>query len=141
VISNSFAFTFQFAKRFNWLTLRYGIKESTGGVGADIEGQWWNHDLKFSADVYDATWDTYPRVKLTAAYELFRHLYILGGIDDALNKPQNLAVINGDSPVPTELDTLRFGRDYFLGAMLRFNDEDLAALLTVGGSAIANAAK
>ncbi len=26
---------FQFAKRFGWLTLRYGLKESTGGIGAD----------------------------------------------------------------------------------------------------------
>jgi hypothetical protein len=28
------------------------------------------------------------------------------------------------------------GRDYFVGAQLRFNDEDLKSLLLVGGSAI-----
>ena len=141
VISNSFSFTFQFAKRFGWLTLRYGLKESTGGVGADASFAPFGHDLKLSLDGYDATWDNYPRIKLTVAYELFRHLYILGGIDDALNSPQNLPVVNGNTGVPAELDTFRYGRDAFFGGMLKFNDEDLAALLTVGGSAIAGAAK
>ncbi len=141
VISNSFSFTFQFAKRFGWLTLRYGLKESTGGVGADATFHPFGHDLKLSLDAYDATWDNYPRIKLTAAYELFRHLYLLGGIDDVLNKPEYLPVIDGATDVPVELDKLRFGRDYFFGGMLQFNDEDLSALLTVGGSAIAGAAK
>jgi hypothetical protein len=48
-------------------------------------------------------------------------------------------VVKGQSDVPIEFDTFHLGRDYFLGGMLRFNDEDLAALLTVGGSAIAGA--
>jgi phospholipid/cholesterol/gamma-HCH transport system substrate-binding protein len=141
VISDSIRFTFQFAKRFNWLTLRYGIKESTGGIGADVDLPWWGHDLRFSVDGFDATWDHYPRVKVTAAYELFRNIYILGGVDELLNKPQTLDIVKGTSDVPTQFDTFRFGRDYFFGGMLRFNDEDLSALLTVGGSALAGAAK
>lgn len=140
-IDNSFRFTFQFAKRFGWLTLRYGLKESTGGVGVDADFQPLGRDLKLSVDAFDMTWDLYPRVKITAAFEVLRHLYILAGIDDILNNPQYLPVVSGNTPVPTELSTLRYGRDYFGGAMLRFNDEDLAALLTVGGSAIAGAAK
>ncbi|MDB4957016.1 MAG: Mammalian cell entry related domain protein [Myxococcales bacterium] len=141
VIEDHVRFTFQFAKRFNWLTLRYGIKESTGGIGADADLNWWNHDLKLSVDGFDATFDKYPRVKLTAAYELFRHMYILGGIDELLNRPRTLDIVKGTSDVPTQFDTFRFGRDYFLGAMLKFNDEDLAALLTVGGSALGGATK
>jgi hypothetical protein len=43
--------------------------------------------------------------------------------------------------VPTQFDKFRYGRDYFLGAMLRFNDEDLSALLAVGGSAISGITK
>jgi hypothetical protein len=43
--------------------------------------------------------------------------------------------------VPVQFDEFHYGRDYFFGAMLRFNDEDLAALLTVGGSAVGGAAK
>ncbi|MGE5186533.1 MAG: MlaD family protein [Acidobacteriota bacterium] len=140
VIEDHFRFTFQFAKRFAWLTLRYGLKESTGGIGADADFSWWDRDLRLSADVFDATWDKYPRVKLTAAYEMFRHIYILGGVDELLNTPENLPIVTGNSGVPTQFSTFRYGRDYFLGGMLRFNDEDLAALLTVGGSAIAGAA-
>lgn len=136
VIQDSVRFTFQFAKRFSWLTLRYGLKESTGGVGADADLQWFDRDLRLSADVFDASWDTYPRVKLTAAYEVFRHIYVLGGVDELLNAPRNLPIVTGDSPVPVQFNTFRYGRDVFFGGMLRFNDEDLSALLAVGGSAL-----
>ena len=43
------------------------------------------------------------------------------------------------SDVPIQFETFNYGRDYFLGGMLRFSDEDLAALLTVGGSALGSA--
>lgn len=140
VIEDKVRFTFQFAKRFGWMTLRYGIKESTGGVGMDIDQRWWGRNLRFSADVFDATFDRFPRVKLALAYEIFRHVYVLGGIDEVLNQPDELSIVSGTSDVPIQFDTFRFGRDAFFGAMLRFNDEDLAALLTVGGSAIAGVA-
>ena len=143
VIKDSIRFTFQFAKRFNWLTLRYGLKESTGGIGADADLSWLHRDLKFSADVFDATWDKYPRVKLAAAYELFRHVYVLGGVDELLNKPANLPIVTGNTPVPSQFEagSFHYGRDYFLGGMLKFNDEDLSALLTVAGSALGGATK
>lgn len=141
VVEDKIRFTFQFAKRFSWLTLRYGIKESTGGIGADADLNWFNRGLRFSADLFDASFDKYPRIKLTAAFELFRHLYVLGGVDELLNSPDTLQIVKGTSSVPIQFDTFRFGRDVFLGGMLRFNDEDLAALLTVGGSAIAGASK
>jgi len=141
VIQDSIRFTFQFAKRFSWLTLRYGLKESTGGVGADADLQWFDRDLRLSVDVFDASFDTYPRVKLTAAYEVFRHIYVLGGVDELLNAPRNLPIVKGDSGVPIQFDTFRYGRDFFVGGMLRFNDEDLSALLAVGGSALGGAAR
>ncbi|HZJ64671.1 MAG TPA: hypothetical protein VFD36_14235, partial [Kofleriaceae bacterium] len=141
VIEDKLRFTFQFAKRFSWLTLRYGLKESTGGVGADVDLNWFRRDLRLSADVFDASFDHYPRVKLTAAFEVFRHLYVLGGVDELLNKPSTLQIITGASDVPIQFDTFTYGRDWFFGGMLRFNDEDLAALLTVGGSAIGGASK
>jgi phospholipid/cholesterol/gamma-HCH transport system substrate-binding protein len=151
VIKDEFRFTFQFAKRFSWVTLRYGIKESTGGVGADFNLHWWERELKLMADVFDATFDKYPRVKLALAYEVFRHVYVLGGIDELLNRPRDLGcpvnaalpcqpIVKGTSDVPIQFDTFHLGRDAFVGAMLRFNDEDLAALLTVGGAAIAGVA-
>src|SRR5262249_5446498 len=125
----------------DWLTLRYGIKESTGGIGADFQPPWWGSHLNFSADIFDATFDRYPRVKLTAAYELFHHIYVLGGVDELLNKPHTLQIGNGTSDGAVQFSTFRFGRDFFAGAMLKFNDEDLSALLTVGGSALGAAAK
>ena len=140
VIEDKVRFTFQFAKRFGWLTLRYGIKESTGGIGADADFYWWGRNLRLSADIFDATFDKYPRVKVAAAYEMFRHIYVLAGVDELLNEPDTLQIVKGTSDVPIQFDSFRFGRDAFFGAMLRFNDEDLAALLTVGGSAIAGVA-
>lgn len=141
VIEDQIRFTFQFAKRFSWLTLRFGLKESTGGIGADADLHWWGRNLKFQADIFDATFDRFPRVKLAMAYEVMRHVYILGGVDELLNAPDTLQIVTGGSDVPIQFDEFRFGRDAFLGAMLRFNDEDLAALLTVGGSALAGVAK
>jgi len=141
VIEDKIRFTFQFAKRFGWLTLRYGLKESTGGIGADADFLFGGRALRLSADVFDASFDQLPRAKLTAAYEVFRHLYVLGGIDELLNSPQTLTIVKGASDVPIQFETFRYGRDFFGGAMLRFNDEDLAALLTVGGSALSGAAK
>ena len=141
VIEDKIRFTFQFAKRFSWLTLRYGIKESTGGIGADVDLHWFDRDLRLSADAFDASFDQYPRIKLAVAFEVLKHIYVLGGVDELLNNPDTLNIVKGTSNVPIQFDTLRFGRDYFLGGMLRFNDEDLSALLTVGGSALAGAAK
>jgi len=136
VIRDETRFTFQFAKRFGWLTLRYGLKESTGGVGADADVRWWDRDLKLSVDAFDTTFDQLPRVKLAAAVEVFRFIYLLGGIDEMLNPPDELTIQTGMDDVPIQFETFRYGRDVFLGGMIRFNDEDLAALLTVGGSAL-----
>jgi len=141
VIKDKTRFTFQFAKRFGWLTLRYGLKESTGGVGADADLRWWNRDFKFSVDAFDATFDQLPRVKISAAVEFFRYFYLLGGVDELLNSPDTLSIRTGNDNVPIQFETFRFGRDYFFGAMLRFNDEDLASLLAIGGSAIGSATK
>ncbi|MBK7534083.1 MAG: MCE family protein [Myxococcales bacterium] len=145
-IDDSFRFTFQFAKRFSWLTLRYGLKESTGGVGVDADLPWLANalpfgsgDLRLSADVFDASFDRYPRVKVAAALRLFHHLYILGGVDEILNTPAYLDIRTGGAAVPEQFSELRYGRDYFFGGMLRFSDEDLSALLTVGGSALSGA--
>ncbi len=140
VIEDKLRFTFQFAKRFGWATLRYGIKESTGGIGIDMDANWLNRKLRLSADLFDATFDKYPRIKLSAAIEVFRHVYILGGVDELINSPSELQIVKGNSDVPIQFDTFHYGRDYFGGAMLRFNDEDLSALLTVAGSAVSGAA-
>ena len=73
-------------------------------------------------DLFDFSANAWPRYKVRAAFEFFRRLYIVGGVDDVLN----------DRP----LDGTGGGRDYFVGGQLRFNDEDLKSLLMVGGSSL-----
>lgn len=139
LIEDKYRFTFQFGKRIGDFSLRYGLKDSTGGVGADWQPRALDHRLKISADVFDATFNTLPRLKVAAAYEFYRHLYILGGIDDALNTPVELPIEpwpGGAPEVPVQFETFRYGRDYFLGAMIYFNDRDLASLLYIGGGAL-----
>src|SRR5690606_18909891 len=132
--------TFQFAKKFDWLTLRYGLKESTGGIGVD--GEWFDDRLKLSIDAFEATWAGLPRLKVTAAYRMFGFLYLLGGVDDALISPTEIPVTDVGLPegVPTHLSSFRYGRDVFFGAQLKFNDRDLSSLLFIGGAAIAGLA-
>lgn len=135
-IEDKIRFTFQFAKRIGAFTFRYGLKQSTGGIGLDWNTRLLNRRLRLNLDVFDASFDQWPRVKVTAAYELFKNLYILGGIDEALNASEEFPIALGNFDEPIQFDKFVYGRDYFLGAMLRFNDRDLATLLTVGGSAL-----
>jgi phospholipid/cholesterol/gamma-HCH transport system substrate-binding protein len=140
-IEDQIRFTFQFGKRYHWASFRYGIKESTGGVGMDFHVL--SDKLKMSVDVFDMTFDRFPRLKVSAAYLLFRHLYILAGADDLLNESREFQVDLGNEPtgLPTQFQRFRFGRDYFFGAMLRFNDHDLSQLLFIGGSTLGSALK
>lgn len=131
-------FTFMFGKRVGWAAFRFGIKESTGGIGADF--YWFNDRLKMNVDAFDATFDRLPRLKVTAAYQLFRYLYILGGIDDALNDHGEFALEPGPYDPPIQFEEFHYGRDFFAGAQLKFNDRDLSALLFIGGAAVAAAA-
>ncbi|HET6613899.1 MAG TPA: hypothetical protein VFG83_17995, partial [Kofleriaceae bacterium] len=109
----------------------------TGGIGFD--GDFFDDRLKLQVDVFDATFDRYPRLKVSAAYALFSHLYVLAGVDEILNDPETLPVEAYPFEVPIQFEEFRYGRDMFFGAMLSFNDEDLTALLTVGGAALAGA--
>jgi phospholipid/cholesterol/gamma-HCH transport system substrate-binding protein len=141
VIRDTTRFTFQFGKRFGWLTLRYGIKENTGGVGVDADVKWWDRNIHVSLDGFDATFDQLPRLKLAAAVEVLHHIYVLGGVDEILNEPDELTIQTGMDDVPIQFNEFKFGRDVFFGAMLKFNDKDLAALLAIGGSALSSVAE
>jgi phospholipid/cholesterol/gamma-HCH transport system substrate-binding protein len=132
--SDALRFSLMFGKRvsFGGATLagRFGIKESTGGVGADLFLL--DDRLALSADVFGFAQSTVgqnPRVKVSLGYEVWNHmLYVLGGADDLLNYNHR-----AEAGAPG-------GFDWFVGAQLRFNDEDLKSLLLVGGGAAAGAA-
>jgi phospholipid/cholesterol/gamma-HCH transport system substrate-binding protein len=123
-ITNAFRFTFQFAKRISFAGFRFGIKENTGGVGVDF--YLWKDRIKFETDLFDFSANVWPRLKVLAAWEFFQRLYVVGGVDDAFNS--------------RPIDGSAGGRDFFVGAQLRFNDEDLKALLLFGGGLVSGAA-
>jgi len=102
---DAFRFSLMFAKRVHFATFRFGILESTGGLGMDIHLL---HDsFELTTDVFAIGEQQYARVRERLSYEVVKRLWIVGGMDDALNQ----------------------SRDFFLGAQLRFNDDDLKSIL------------
>jgi phospholipid/cholesterol/gamma-HCH transport system substrate-binding protein len=118
-------FTFQFGKTYGALTGRFGIKESTGGFGADL--RLFDGHLLLSTDVFDFKYSTYPRVQTRLSAALWKdRIYLIAGADDVIN---NRASAGGGG-----------GFDLFFGGQLIFNDEDLKSFLLFGGGAAAGAA-
>jgi phospholipid/cholesterol/gamma-HCH transport system substrate-binding protein len=112
--TNSFRFSFQFAKRIGWFTGRFGIKESTGGIGLDMHLL--NDRFELRQDLFGFGEELSPRWRVSLGYEFIRKLWLLGGVDD---------ILNGDR------------RDYFIGLQLRFTDYDLKGILPFAGGAVA----
>ena len=133
-IRDDFRFTAQFGKRLGFAQGRIGIKDSTPGIGADA--LFFNGRLKLSADLF-GSFEATPRLKLAGAFAVFRSIYILAGVDDVLNTPGTLPVRPDSQSVPTALDEVHYGRDFFLGASLHFTDADLATILRFYGALIA----
>jgi phospholipid/cholesterol/gamma-HCH transport system substrate-binding protein len=109
-------FSAQFAKRYYFLTLRFGIIENTGGFGADLFAL--RDRLELRLDAFDFTRrdqnvarNINPRFRSTAMFGLFDHVAVQAGIDDPFNASL---------------------RTWFAGGVLRFTDDDLKALMTVG---------
>lgn len=131
-IVRQFKVSFQFAKRIfldpKWmiLTLRYGIKESTGGIGLDMD--MFKERLNIKVDLFDFRTNLLPRMRIATALQFYRNMFVLAGVEDILN-----------DRAPGGFGAT--GRDYYVGAQLLFNDEDLKALLAVGGGAVAGAAR
>ncbi|HZS38499.1 MAG TPA: MlaD family protein [Polyangia bacterium] len=136
--TDKFRFSFQIGKRLFLLnnkvilTGRFGIKESTGGIGMDVTlplslASGWMRTLEIQTDMFDFRTNIWPRLKVLAALEFYKHIWVVGGIDDAFNDR---------GPGAGALT----GRDYFIGAQLTFNDDDLRALLTIGGAALLGSA-
>ncbi len=127
--SDQLRFSLMFGKRVGPFVGRFGIKESTGGVGGDLV--LFDDRLVLSVDVFNFAQSTVgqlPRVKVAGAWEIWnKTLYVIGGADELLNYHRGEAGTGG-------------GFDWFVGGQLRFNDEDLKSLLLVGGGAAAGAA-
>jgi len=101
---NKIRFSAQLGKQFKHVILRGGLIESTGGFGIDYNRG--PLGLQFSA--FDFSADR-PHLKFLTQLNLTRSLFLVSGVDDFLNKDH--------SP------------DWFLGAGIRFTDEDVKSLL------------
>jgi phospholipid/cholesterol/gamma-HCH transport system substrate-binding protein len=125
-VSQKLRVTFQLGKCIGALCGRFGIKESTGGAGLDLHLM--DDMLSLSADVFDTQSNQYPRFQGRAYVNVYkRYVQLVGGIDDVFNYTPNKGGAGGFF-------------DWFFGAQLRFNDEDLKALLLFGGSSLSSAA-
>jgi len=125
-ISERLRFTLMFGKRIGPVAGRFGLEESTGGLGADLF--LFNDRLSLSMDLFDARTNQYPRLKATLRAAIWeRRFFVVAGGDDLINLTRARAGGGG-------------GIDYFIGAQLVFNDEDLKALLLFGAGAAAGAA-
>jgi phospholipid/cholesterol/gamma-HCH transport system substrate-binding protein len=109
-LTNSFLFSLQYARRLGPFTGRFGIKESTGGIGLDIHLL--RDRFEIVNDLFGFSIESQPRYRFYLTYEFIKHLWLLGGVDRVLEPSQ---------------------RDYFLGLQLRFTDEDLKTILPFSG--------
>jgi phospholipid/cholesterol/gamma-HCH transport system substrate-binding protein len=130
-------FTAQWGKRFGPLAFRFGFRDSEIGAGADLA--LWRGRLRFALDVSEPNLPRLPRVKVAAALDVFRSIYIVGGIDDALTGGGELSIApwTAGPDVPVTFAQLRYGRDYFLGFNLTFDDADINTLLRIYGGLVA----
>jgi phospholipid/cholesterol/gamma-HCH transport system substrate-binding protein len=102
------SFSAQFGKRWDWFTLRYGLMESSGGVGVDMD--FFNDALSMRFDIFDFSRSEWPRVRALAAWEFVKHVYVAAGVDDGVNSAH---------------------RDFFFGVGVRFDDDDIKSILPV----------
>lgn len=110
--SNSFRFSAEFARRLGPFTGRFGIIESTGGVGLDLHLL--QDRFELSQDIFGFGEEVQPRYRVSIGYEFIHRLWLLGGVDHLF---------------ASDL------RDYFLGLQLRFTDDDLKTILPFAGGA------
>ncbi len=110
--SNDFRISFQFAKRLGPFTGRFGVLESTGGIGLDLHLI--DDRFELRQDLFGFGEQLTPRWRVTIGYEFIDQLWLLGGVDDILTNDR---------------------RDYFVGLQLRFTDNDLKSMLPFAGSA------
>lgn len=112
--TDAFRFTIQFARRIGPFTGRFGIKESTGGVGLDTHLL--SNRFEIVQDLFGFGEEIKPRYRLYVGYEFIHRLWLIGGVDHIF--------------LPNR-------RDYFLGLQLRFTDDDLKTILPFTGGAAA----
>jgi phospholipid/cholesterol/gamma-HCH transport system substrate-binding protein len=99
-------------------TGRFGVKESTGGIGLDIHLL--QDRFEIVNDLFGFSEEVQPRYRVYISYQFIKRLWLLGGVDHLF--------------LPNR-------RDYFLGLQLRFTDDDLKTILPFSSGVSGAAAK
>ncbi len=107
--SDALRFTIMLAKRVSIATFRFGIMESSGGLGLDLD--FFDDRLTIDTDIFDFGANDFPRIRTRVGFEIVSRFWVVAGLDDMANPD----------------------RDVFLGLMLRFDDDDLKGLLPFAG--------
>lgn len=118
-VEDKVEFVAQFGKRWKDTSLRIGLTESTFGMGAD---QYFIKDrLKVSFDAWDFNADEYladkAHLKFSADIYATKNLYLTAGVDNFLNE---------------------YREGYFVGAGIRFEDEDFKYIFGSATAAMTN---
>ena len=115
---DSLKFSAEFAKRYYFATFRFGIIESSGGVGTDLH--FFNDALSIRTDAFQFSSQDlrYPRLRTAIRFQALQHLFATAGIDDILNRQVR----------ETETNKLITGRDFFFGGGVYFTDDDIKAI-------------
>lgn len=105
---DDFTISAQFGFRFQQVELRAGLFESTGGGAVDLD--LFDDRLRFTLEAFDFSReeDLDPHLRLLGRYHVTPWLYVVGGYDDFL---------------------IDDGESFFLGAGVRWKDEDFKYLL------------
>ncbi len=131
---NQVRITAMFAKRFfDFLVLRAGLIETTGGVGANIF--LFNDQFELRTDLFgsrgprdalvtDDVGFYLPRWRTVIKGQPIPHLYLSAGVDDVLNSFDPVA----GQFRPYNVDD-GYGFDWFVGVGLTFKDDDLRTIL------------
>jgi phospholipid/cholesterol/gamma-HCH transport system substrate-binding protein len=104
---SNFKFNLQIGRRIQRLGIRAGIIESTGGVGIDYFFPDWG--IRTGMEVFDYQKDAGPSVRLLSEIKIWNVLFARVAGEDLISKDGNASA------------TISLG--------LRFNDQDLAALI------------
>ena len=104
---SSYRFNAMIGRRVHDWTFRFGLFESTGGIGADYD--WAKYNIKFNLDLFGYRSDIGPEARLGMSMRFWNIFY---------------GKVTGE-----DLLTDRGHRGFSLGAGFRFTDEDLKGLV------------
>lgn len=125
-VENALRFNFQFGKRWSNLALRFGLFESTGGIGMDYF--FLDDRFKLTFEAFD--WESDSEIRNTAHMKAYAsilfldHIFAIIGVDDLTRKDSY--IVEGESRRPRP----------FFGAGLNFTDDDLKAVLGTAALAL-----